>query len=147
MAGSGNRLRRRARAWVLAGLAIGASSGASAQSAAATSVPPPQGQPAQPQPPGLAAMTADIGNAERVLPLEVVVNGAKQGPWLLLERAGALYAPIDAVDEWRLQARPDTGTVVYKGSTYIPLASIPGFSAKVDFSTQSVDLNFSPQAF
>lgn len=92
-------------------------------------------------------MTANIGAADRVLPLEVVVNGARQGSWLLLERLGKLYAPIDAFDEWRLQARPDAQTVVYKGTTYVPLASVPGFSAKVDFGAQAVDLTFSPQAF
>ncbi|HEY1228531.1 MAG TPA: fimbrial biogenesis outer membrane usher protein, partial [Ramlibacter sp.] len=92
-------------------------------------------------------MTANIGAADRVLPLEVVVNGAKQGSWLLLERVGKLYAPIDAFDEWRLQARPGAETVVYKGTTYVPLASVPGFAAKVDFGAQAVDLTFSPQAF
>lgn len=92
-------------------------------------------------------MTADIGVADRVLPLEVIVNGAKQGSWLLLERVGKLYAPADAFEEWRLQATPNAQTVVYKGTTYVPLASVPGFAAKVDFSAQAVDLTFSPQAF
>jgi len=48
-----------------------------------------------------AANAAPEPVAERILPLEVTVNGAKGGTWLLLERAGVLYAPRDAFEEWR----------------------------------------------
>jgi outer membrane usher protein len=85
--------------------------------------------------------------AERVLPLEVVVNGTKYGTWLLLERGGELYAPREALEEWRLQVPSDTHMVTYKGTRYLPLQAIPGFTAKVNFSNQSVELAFSPQAF
>ena len=125
---------------MLLGLAAGCT-GAVAQTAGSDAIPGPGAQP-----PALAAMTKAIGTADRVLPLEVVVNGAKQGSWLLVEHVGALYAPIDALEEWRLQAR-DAPTYVYKGTTYAALSAIPGFSAKVDFSSQSFDLTFSPQAF
>jgi outer membrane usher protein len=90
-----------------------------------------------------AAMAA----VERVLPLEVVVNGTKFGTWLLLERQGELYAPRDAFDEWRLQLPTTTQTVKYRGTQYLPLTAIPGFTAKVNFANQSVELTFSPQAF
>lgn len=142
MAGAAARFSCRSRGWVLSLWAFGLAGAAAAQ----TGNPAPSLSPA-PQSPALAAMTANIGVADRVLPLDVVVNGAKQGSWLLLERVGKLYAPMDAFDEWRLQARPDAQTVVYKGTTYVPLASVPGFTAKVDFSAQAVDLTFSPQAF
>ena len=109
MAGAAARFVRRSRGWALSAWAIGLSCGTAAQTA-----PPP---PAVAQSPSLAAVTANIGAADRVLPLEVVVNGAKQGSWLLLERFGKLYAPIDAFDEWRLQARPGAETVVNKATT------------------------------
>ncbi len=39
------------------------------------------------------------------MPLEVSINGAKTGNWLLLERGGVLYAPADAFEEWRLNRK------------------------------------------
>jgi len=99
-------------------------------------------------PPPAAALQAGTGAAtERLLPLEVTVNGAKGGTWLLIERLGALYAPRDAFDEWRLRADPDAAAFDYRGTDYLPLAGIPGYGAKVNFGNQSVDLTFSPQAF
>ena len=96
---------------------------------------------------GAASLQATAGAAERLLPLEVSVNGAKTGTWLLLERLGVLYAPRDAFEEWRLQLRGEAQSVTYKGTEYIPLDAIPGFNAKVNFNAQSIDLSFSPQAF
>jgi outer membrane usher protein len=84
---------------------------------------------------------------ERAMPLEVVVNGAKSGTWLLVERAGILYAPREAFEEWRVQVRPDAPAVEFKGQQYLALSAVPGFKAKVDFANQSVELLFSPQAF
>src|SRR5262245_60220433 len=84
---------------------------------------------------------------ERILPLEVTVNGARTGTWLLVEKDGALYAPPDAFEEWRLQVPADAPTVEFKGQRYWALASVPGFRSKVDLATQSLDLVFSPQAF
>src|SRR6478609_6235693 len=102
MAGAAARFSCRSRGWVLSLWTFGIAGVAIAQ----TGDPARSLSPA-PQSPALAAMTTNIGVADRVLPLEVVVNGAKQGSWLLLERLGKLYAPIDAFDEWRLQAMPD----------------------------------------
>ena len=81
------------------------------------------------------------------MPLEVIVNGARSGAWLLVERAGVLYAPVDAFQEWRVQVRPDAPRLEFKGQEYRALSSIPGFRAKVDYANQSVELLFSPQAF
>ena len=85
--------------------------------------------------------------AERVLPMEVTVNGAKSGTWLFLERAGVLYAPREAFEEWRVELNPAAPTVEFKGQPYSPLSAVPGFRSKVDFANQSVDLFFSPEAF
>ena len=92
---------------------------------------------------------ADVADASagRMLPLEVMVNGAKSGTWLLLERGGELYASRDAFDEWRVQLNPGSQSVTFKGEDYWPLAAIPGYNAKMNFANQSVDLLFSPQAF
>ena len=84
---------------------------------------------------------------ERLLPLEVTVNGSKGGTWLLLEQYGSLYAPREAFDEWRVQARENAKAVTYRGMEYLPLSSIPGFSANINFSSQSIELTFSPQNF
>src|SRR5690242_12848766 len=87
---------------------------------------------AQQPPPSLAS--------DRAMPLEVIVNGAKAGAWILVERAGVLYAPADAFDEWRLQVGPGAPKLVFKGQDYLALSSIPGFRAKVDYANQSVEL-------
>jgi outer membrane usher protein len=84
---------------------------------------------------------------DKLQPLEVTVNGAKSGAWVLIERAGVLYAPKDAFDEWRVQLRPGVEGFSYRGVQHYPLSGVPGYTAKVDLSTQSLDLVFSPQAF
>jgi outer membrane usher protein len=84
---------------------------------------------------------------DRVLPLEVIVNGTKSGTWLLVEHEGALYAPRDAFEEWRVQLDPKTQSVQFKGQDYWSLASVPGYKSKVDFANQSLELLFSPQVF
>ncbi len=94
---------------------------------------------AQSPPPSLAT--------ERAVPFEVIVNGARTGSWLFLERGGVLYAPREAFDEWRVQIQPDAPSIQFKGQEYRPLSAVPGFKAKVDFANQSVELQFSPKAF
>ena len=93
------------------------------------------------------ALQAGGGAAERILPLEVTVNGSSSGTWPLLERLGTLYAPRDALEEWRVQLRPEAQAINFRGTDYLPLSGIPGFNAKINFSNQSIELNFSPQAF
>lgn len=85
--------------------------------------------------------------AERVIPLEVIINGNKTGTWLLLEREGILYAPKEAFDEWRVSLRPSVKSLRYKEVEYYSLAGVPGFESSLNFSTQSVDVKFSPLAF
>ncbi len=97
---------------------------------------------------GAAQMPAPASPpSERAVPFEVVVNGAKSGTWVLLERGGELYAPRDAFEEWRLEIRKDAPALTFKGQEYRALSAIPGFRAKVDRANQSVELLFSPQAF
>ena len=99
---------------------------------------------------GLAiGQTAPVPNApnERLMPLEVVINGMKSGTWPLIEREGLLYAPKDAFDEWRVTLRPNAQSVRYRDSEYYPMAGVPGFESTFNFSNQSVDVKFSPLAF
>src|SRR5690242_10354794 len=69
---------------------------------------------------------------DRLLPLEVVINGSKSGTWLLLEHAGELYAPHDAFEEWRVQLNPEAQPVNYKDQNYYPLFTVPGYRAKLN---------------
>lgn len=83
----------------------------------------------------------------RLLPLEVRVNGAKVGTWLLLEKDGNLYATPDAFDEWRLSRDPSVQGIEYRDRVWYPLASIPGYEAHFNFAEQAVDLRFLATAF
>ncbi|MGZ5097257.1 MAG: fimbria/pilus outer membrane usher protein [Usitatibacter sp.] len=94
-----------------------------------------------------ASASPPAATAERIFPLEVTVNGAKGGVWVFVERAGLLYAPRDAFEEWRVQLKPDAASIDFRGEKYWPLSAVPGFKAKVDFATQSVALLFSPESF
>lgn len=84
---------------------------------------------------------------ENILSLEAIVNGAKSGTWVFIERAGILYAPRDAFDEWRVQLVPGALGIRFKGWEYWPLSAVPGYKAKIDFARQSVELLFAPEAF
>jgi len=82
-----------------------------------------------------------------MLPLEVSVNGAQAGSWVLMERGGTLYAPADAFEEWRVKRRPTAVPFEHQGQQWYPLSAVPGFDAQLNFANQSVDLKFLPQAF
>ncbi|MDB5966766.1 MAG: fimbrial biosis outer rane usher protein [Polaromonas sp.] len=90
---------------------------------------------------------SDSGPAQRLLPLEVSVNGAATGSWLLLERNGSLYAPADAFEEWRVSRRSDAEPISFQGQQWYSLSAVPGFEAQLNFSNQSVALKFLPKAF
>ncbi|WP_158513874.1 fimbria/pilus outer membrane usher protein [Ramlibacter tataouinensis] len=85
--------------------------------------------------------------AVRIVPLEATVNGLKVGTWTFVERQGQLFVGKDALDEWRLEMRPGTQPIAVRGAEYWPLDSVPGFSFKVNYSQQSVEINFAPEAF
>jgi outer membrane usher protein len=96
---------------------------------------------------GQSVPTPPVSASDRLLPLEVTVNGTLSGVWLFLERGGALYAPREAFEEWRVQLDPNAGGISFRGEDYRPLASVPGYRSKINFASQSLDLNFSPEAF
>ena len=84
---------------------------------------------------------------DRIIPLEATVNGAKAGAWPFVERQGALFVGADAIEEWRLRLPTDLQPIRVRGSEFYPLAGVPGFNARLNYSTLSVDLTFSPEAF
>ncbi|HJY77542.1 MAG TPA: fimbria/pilus outer membrane usher protein [Burkholderiales bacterium] len=94
-----------------------------------------------------SAAAPDAEPATRIIPLEVSVNGARAGSWVLMERAGTLYAQLDAFEEWRINRDPRAPAVVYRGETWYPLGSLPGYSARFNPAEQSLQLNFSAAAF
>ncbi|MFM9879135.1 MAG: fimbria/pilus outer membrane usher protein [Burkholderiaceae bacterium] len=112
-----------------------------AQAAAPT---PPRATAASPAP---AAAATPSPNGERFLPLEVSINNAPSGQWTLLEKDGVLYAPEEAFDEWRINRRGSAQPVEVRGRVWYPLTSIPGFTSRLNFANQSVDLVFAPSAF
>ena len=95
------------------------------------------------------AEPAQVKHKDRILPLEVIVNGTKSGTWLLLERDDNIYAPRDAFEEWRVNLPPDAAPIDFKlyDQAYWPLAAIPGYRFKFDFASQSAELLFSPEVF
>lgn len=94
-----------------------------------------------------ASAASPASPKERLIPLEVNINSTPGGTWLLLERDGILYAPAEAFEEWRLVRRPGASAIPHQGKTWFPLSSLPGFEIRMNLSTQSVDLVFSPTAF
>jgi outer membrane usher protein len=96
---------------------------------------------------GQAAAPPDIASTERVMPLEVIINGMKSGAWPLIDRNDMLYAPKEAFDEWRVALRPSAQSIRVKEVEYFPLSGVPGYESTLNFSTQTVDVKFSPLAF
>ena len=96
--------------------------------------------------PAVASGTATAGT-DKLLPLEVFINGSSGGQWVLLERNGLLYAPEEALAEWRLSKQPGIPAMEYRGQKWVPLNTIPGYEAGFNYAEQSVELKFSARAF
>jgi outer membrane usher protein len=92
-------------------------------------------------------LRAPVEITGRLVPLEVSINGARAGDWVLLDLNGTLYAPIDAFEEWRVVRRPEVEGLPYKGQLWFPLSSVPGYESRLNAANQSLDLKFSPSAF
>jgi outer membrane usher protein len=93
------------------------------------------------------ASEIDPINADRMLPLEVTVNGAKAGLWVFAQRAGELYATQEAFDEWRVNRPPGLAAFEVRGSPYFAISAVAGFRAQLDAESQSLALFFAPEAF
>lgn len=83
----------------------------------------------------------------RLVPLEVLLNGATAGNWLLLHAPGGFYAPREALDAWRLTPGANGARLAFQHDNWYALASIDGYSARLNEARQSIDLSFSASAF
>lgn len=79
-----------------------------------------------------AAQPAPVETAERVLPLEVTVNGMPGGIWPIVSRGGLLYAPVEAFGGWRIVVAPETPVLDYRGLRYHPLTAIRGLEGRIE---------------
>lgn len=91
--------------------------------------------------------TAPASATPQLVPLEVVLNGANVGNWLLLQTPGGLHAPKEALDAWRVKPKTTETRVVFQQDNWYPLTSIDGYEAQLNPATQSIDLRFAPTAF
>lgn len=94
-----------------------------------------------------AAQVRGAETGERVLPVDVTVNGGPGGIWPIVSRDGMLYAPVEAFAAWRLQARPDTPTISYRGLRYFPVAAVTGIETRLDEAKGVLELSVPADAF
>lgn len=85
--------------------------------------------------------------APRLVPLEVVLNGANVGNWLLLQTPNGFHAPREALDAWRVNTRDSGQRLVFQQENWYALSAVDGYEAKFDPLRQSVELKFAPTAF
>lgn len=80
--------------------------------------------------------------------LEVRVNGVpmpEPAP-LMRGNGGALYARVEDLQRWRIEA-PQRMPLVVKGTRYVALDAVPGLNYEVDETTQSVRMEASASTF
>lgn len=93
------------------------------------------------------AQNRNTETGERVLPVEVTINGGAGGIWPIVSRDGVLYAPADAFGSWRLQVRPETPAIEYRGFRYFALGSVTGLESRLDTNKGTLDLSIPADAF
>jgi outer membrane usher protein len=98
---------------------------------------------------GQARPDAPATNApvDRLMPLDVTVNGEKVGTWPFVERQGVLHASAEALEEWRLRVPAGAESITVRSVRYWPLTRVPGFAVKPNYANQSIELEFAPEAF
>lgn len=85
--------------------------------------------------------------APKLVPLEVMLNGANVGNWLLLHTASGFQAPREALDAWRVTPPTQAERLKFQQENWYPLSAIEGYDAKFDPARQSLELRFAPTAF
>jgi len=91
--------------------------------------------------------SAPVEVAVRILPLEIKINGVDGGLWPVVERAGAYYAPGEALENWRLQRPSNAVTMEYRGLSYVSLSSLPGVTVKLDAALNELNLAIAADMF
>jgi outer membrane usher protein len=106
-----------------------------------------QAVPAPSTPAPVGAVAEPVPVRDKFLPLEVIVNGAFGGTWVLIERRGVIYAPKEAFLEWRVGLRQGVEGFDHQGTMFYPLSAVPGFSAQINTPKQTLELTFASTAF
>ncbi len=101
---------------------------------------------AAPHPAAASALTL-APLAPRLVPLEVVLNGASVGNWLLLQASGHYYAASEALDAWRIRPQAEGERLAFHNENWYALSSIEGYAAQLNPSRQAIELSFAPSAF
>jgi outer membrane usher protein len=79
--------------------------------------------------------------------IDVTLNLAPVGQWMLLDNEGELFATPEILQQWRLIVPAGGRTIDFRGGAWVPLHALPGYRARFDFGNQSLELEFSPEAF
>ena len=79
--------------------------------------------------------------------VDVLINQAPAGQWMLLDKDGELYATHEILQQWRLVSPAGLKGIEFRGVSWTPLHALPGYRARFDFSNQSLQLEFAPEAF
>jgi len=95
-----------------------------------------------------ALMRAQAPEARAQLVLYAVrVNRQDLGVIVILRlEDGSLYARRADLESWRLRL-PDSPALVHAGEEYFLLNALPGYQVRADAARQTLDLDFSAQAF
>lgn len=109
----------------------------------------PMAWPAMGQVPAAGGIAAPkrTATAPRLMPLEVMLNGANVGSWLLLQTAEGFHAPREALNAWRLTPPTEGERLKFQQENWYALSAIEGYDAKFDPARQSLELRFAPTAF
>ncbi len=83
----------------------------------------------------------------RILPLEIKINGVDGGLWPVVERSGAYFAPLEALESWRLQRGSSAVTMDYRGLSYVSLSSLPGVTVNLDATLNELNLTVAADMF
>lgn len=84
---------------------------------------------------------------DKLLSLEVVINGSNSGTWVILERNDVLYASRAAFTQWRIAPRDKPVGLSFRGENYLALTSISGFEGHLNSATQTLHLQLPATAF
>lgn len=93
------------------------------------------------------AQPAASETAERVLPLEITVNGVAGGIWPVVIRGGVVYVPAEAFPVWRIQVRPDSASIDYRGLRYYAVSAIPGADGRIDSEKNQLAITVAADSF
>jgi outer membrane usher protein len=96
---------------------------------------------------GQGRAPAPSAPSQQLITLDVIVNGTKSGVWPFVERAGALHAPREALDEWRVKIPSNSQPISVRGTEYWPLAGIPGFTSTITQASQTLEISFAADVF